>query len=156
MVKDAFDSVLQELGDALNIDDLRLDNANTCFIKFDNQLEVYIEPYEKGEWMLISTEIGEVPGGRYREDVFREALKANGLSPPRYGTFAYSEQSSRLLLFGMLSLRELNGEKIATYLSPFLEKALKWKNAVSAGDIPLADTMTTVRRAGPMGMFGIR
>ena len=154
MVQDVFDSILQELGAALKIEDLHIDDTKTCLIKFENQLEVYIEPYEKDEFMLISTNLGQVPRGRYREDVFREALKANGLPPPRHGTFAYSEQSEHLILFGMLSLRELNGEKIASFLYPFMEKALVWKNAIASGDVPVADTMKTSR--GPMGMFGLR
>lgn len=156
MVQDVYDTILQELGEALDIKDLHLDEVNTCLIKFKNGLEVYIEPYEKDEFMLISTDIGEVPPGRFREDVFREALKANGLPSPRYGTFAFSEQNNRLVFFGMLSLRELNGEKIASFLQPFMEKALVWKNAIEAGDVPVADTMTTSQSRGPMGMFGLR
>jgi len=155
MVHDIFDSVLQELGDTLEIEDLHLDDTGTCLIKFDTELEVYIEPYARDDFMLISTDLGEVPGGRYREDVFREALKSNGLPIPRYGTFAFSEQSDHLVLFGLLSLRELNGEKIATFLHPFMDKALVWKEAIAGGDIPVADTMTT-SHAGPAGMFGLR
>jgi hypothetical protein len=157
MVVDVFDSLLQELGKALKIEDLRLDDVNTCLIKFDTGLLVYIEPYKKSDFMLISTNIGELPGGRYREDVFREALKSNGLSNiGQHGIFAYSEQSNRLILFGLLSLRELNGEKIAAFLYPFMEKALVWKNTIESGNVPVADTMKTSRTSGPIGMFGMR
>ena len=156
MVQDVFDSILQELGETMEIEDLHIDDAKTCLIKFETELEVYIEPYEKDEFMLISSDLGEVPAGRYREDVFREALIANGLPNPRYGTFAFSEQSEHLILFGLLSLRELNGEKIAVFLHPYMEKALAGKNAIGAGDIPVADTMTTSQTVGPMGMFGLR
>jgi hypothetical protein len=156
MVQDVFDSILQELGNAIGIEDLHLDEAGTCLIKFESGLEVYIEPFEKDAFMLLSTNIGEVPAGRYREDVFREALKANGLPAPRFGTFAFSDQSDQLILFGLLSLRELNGEKIAVFLHPFAEKALLWKTAIAGGDVPVADTMTTSQTTGPAGMFGLR
>jgi hypothetical protein len=106
--------------------------------------------------MLISTDLGQVPAGRYREDVFREALKSNGLLDKHPGIFGYSEQSDHLILFGMLSLRELNGEKIASFLLPYMEKAEKWKKALDSGDVPVADTMTTGRMGGPGGLFGLR
>lgn len=156
MVADLFDSLLQELGEAMEIEDLHLDANNTCLIRFQSGLEVYIEPYEKDEFMLISTDLELVPAGRYREEVYREALKANELSNKHPGVFGHSEQSDHLILFGMLSLRELNGEKIATFLYPFIEKAERWKIAIQNGDVPLADTMTTGRPAGPGGLFGLR
>ncbi len=156
MVADLFDSLLAELAKSLDISDLHTDNNNTCLIAFKTGIEVYIEPFQRGESMLISTNIGTLPPGRYREDVFREALKSNGLPLPRFGTFAYSEQSDQLILFGLLSLRELNGEKIAAFLGPFMEKSLAWKCAVNDGVVPLAETVSTKASKGPMGMFGLR
>ncbi|NGX42083.1 MAG: hypothetical protein K940chlam7_00359 [Chlamydiae bacterium] len=156
MVTDLFDSLLQELGEAMEIEDLHADANNTCLIVFETSLEVYIEPHEKGDFLLICTDLGRVPPGRYREDVFREALKSNGLPYPRNGTFGYSEQSDHLLFFELLSLKELNGEKIATFLYPFMEKALVWKQSIEGGEVPVADTMKTGRTTGPAGLFGLR
>lgn len=156
MVADHFDSLLQELGKSMQIEDLHLDSSGTCLIAFPSGLEVYIEPYRQGNFMLISTNVGEVPPGRYREDVFKEALKANGISHPRHGTFAFSDQTGQLILFALLSLNELNGEKIATFLTPYMEKAVSWKNMISSGNIPVAQTAYTSKTSAPMGMFGMR
>ncbi len=157
MVVDIFDSLLLELGEILKIEDLRLDDVGTCLIKFDTGLLVNIEPYRKGEFMLIVTKLGQIPRGRYREDVFREALKSNGKSNVgEHGIFAFGEQSNQLILFGLLSLKDLNGERIAAFLQPFMEKALLWKSTIESGNVPLADTMRTTRVSGPMGMFGMR
>lgn len=156
MVGDLFESLLQEMGKAMNIPDLHADSNNSCLIAFDSGIEVQIEPYDRGEFLLIVCDLGEIPPGRYREDVFREALKSNGLPHPRPGTFGYSEQSNHLIFFGLLSLRELNGEKIASFMEPFMEKAAAWKNALERGDVPLADTMTTSHAGGPGGLFGLR
>ena len=155
MVMDLFESLLQELGHAMKIEDLRPDEHNTCLIRFrDGGLEVQLEPFEKGEFLLIGSTIGVIPPGRYRENVFREALKANGLPPPRHGIFAYIAKSDRLVLFSMLSLREINGEKIAAFLTPYMEKALIWKQHIERGDVPIAETIGGEVR-GPGGLFGI-
>jgi hypothetical protein len=156
MVGNLFESLLQELGKAMNISDLHADANNSCLIAFENGIEIQVEPYDRDDFLLIVCDLGEVPPGRFREDVFREALKANGLPSPRHGTFAYSEQSNHLILFGMLSFRELNGERIASFLYPFMEKADAWKKTLEHGDVPLANTMTTSRTSGPAGLFGLR
>lgn len=156
MVAELFDTLLQELGQAMDIDDLQSDANHSCLIHFKSGLEVQIEPYDKGEFLLICADLGHVQPGRYREDVFREALKANGLPYPRYGTFAYSEQSDHLLMYKLMSLRELNGEKIAAFLYPFIEKGEAWKQMIDSGEVPIADTVTTSQAAGPLGMFGLR
>lgn len=158
MVVDIFDSLLQDLGQILKIKDLKLDQANTCLIKFQNGLLVYFEPYKKGDFMLISTNIGEVPPGRFREEVFREALKSNGLSisTAQGGIFGFSQQSNRLVYFGLLALRDLNGEKIEAFLIPFIEKALSWKQDIEMFTVPLADRVNSMSSARPGGVFGLR
>ncbi len=157
MVSNLFESLLQELGKAMSIPNLTADSNNSCLIAFESGIEVQIEPYERDEYLLLVIDLGQVPSGRYREDVFKEALKSNGLPNPRFGTFAYSEQSDHLLLFDMLSLRELNGEKIATALEPLIEKAQRWKESLERGDIPLADnSMTSGFTGGAGGIFGLR
>lgn len=155
MVVDLFESILQDIGKAMNIPDIHADANNSCLIAFDTGIEVQIEPFERDDFLLIVCNLGEVPPGRYREDVFREALKSNGLPHPRYGTFAYSKQSDHLLLFGLISFREINGEKVASFIYPFMEKAAAWKQALERGDVPLANTMTTSQTSGPGGLFGL-
>lgn len=157
MVSDYFESLLHELGEALKIDNLSADANNTCLLQFnEHDLQVQIEPYQKGDFLLICSDLGNVPRGRYREDVFREALKTNGLAPPRHGIFAFSEQTDHLVLYALLSMRELNGEKIAAFLTTFIEKGSAWKQAIASGVVPVANTMRTSRAAGPTGMFGLR
>lgn len=157
MVVDLFDSLLQELGQAIKIKDLKLDGANTCLIKFANGLMVHIEPFEKGDFMLISTKMPELLPGRFQEEVMREALKSNGLaSSANQGIFGYSEDSKRLIFFGLLSLRELNGEKIAAFLGPFLEKAESWKKDIELLNVPVADKSAPARSGGFGGLFGLR
>ena len=102
----------------------------------------------------MGSQLGFLPAGRYRESVFREALKANNLPPPRYGNFAYSKKADQLVLFDSTSLQDLNGEKIAQHFTPFAEKAFHWQDAISRGEVPSILGAFSTRKVGT-GMFGL-
>lgn len=148
-----YHSLLQELGQVLQLPNLQADSNNTCMIKFKGDIKVQLELDRSDQFLIIGMDLDSVPIGRYRETLFTEALKANGMAYPRYGTFAFSKQADHLVLFEMLSLRDLNGQKIAEFLTPFLEKARLWKEAIAKGEIPLIPTAT---HAPPTGVFGLR
>jgi hypothetical protein len=151
MVKDLFDSLLEETGHALQIPNLHADRNNTCLIQLSNGLKVQLEIEPKAQIFMIGCDLGEVPIGRYRNNLFREALRANGLPGPQAGILAYSSKTDHLVLFKALPLKELNGERIADALESFSEKALLWKQAVDNGEIP---ALYTNRPSA--GMFGLR
>ncbi len=155
MVAGSFETLLQEIGTAMNIKGLGLDENNTCLIRFPNGLEVYIEPSSRADdELLIYTKIGELPVGRYREEVLREALKANGFAYPRYGTFAFSESNLQLSLFHFLPMRHLNGQRVADFLNVFMKRALAWKEQIGRNEVPIATTLETSGASRSRGFFG--
>lgn len=153
MVVNAFEAVLQELGEALKLE-LKPNQFNAVVIKDPDGLEVQLEYNPKYDSIMLYAELGALPPGRYREDILREALKANAKEYPRNGIFAYSDAKDSLVIFVDRSLHELNGEKIAYLYTPFLEKAKKWRDALARGDVPVVSQMTSSGRA--FGPFGIR
>ena len=156
MVSNAFDLLLNDLGAALKIKDLNLDEHNTCLIKFPSGLQVYIEPSNREEGQaLIYTNIAELPVGRFREDVLKEALKANGFSYPRYGIFAFSEGNQQLVLFQFLPMKNLTGERVADFLDIFMKRALAWKDPITRNEVPIATTLENSGSAiRSQGFFG--
>ena len=153
MVAELFESLLVELAKSLDIKELKPDPHNSCLIHFQNGVEIQIEPYEKDEQLLLVIDLGSIPPGHYREDVFKESLVANGMPYPRHGFFAYSDQSDHLLLMDFLPLKDLNGEKIASAIYPLIEKAKVWQDNLSRGAVPIAETTSQGRRAP--GLFGL-
>src|SRR5262245_19403177 len=135
MVSDVLGIVLTELGRLLNIPDLKPDQNNTCLIKMPKGPKIQLEMAKTGDGILIGIELGQVPPGRYRIDVLKEALKSNGLPLPRYGIFAWSRKADTLILYKKFPLKDLTGEKIAAFLSPFIEKANKWTEALAKGEV---------------------
>ncbi len=153
MTVDRFASLLEELSNSIHFP-LRPDGNNSCLLRMPGGLQVQLEMYKKNDSFLIGADLGNVPVGRYRENLFKEALRANYLPPPRYGIFAYTQQKDSLILFSLLPLEDLTGEKIAAHLMPFTQKALQWQLAIKRGEIP--EIEDTSKPAASMGrLFGL-
>ncbi len=153
MVKDLYGTLLEELGRALQIADLHSDRNNTCQIRLKSGLQIQVEINPKTNMLLIGCDLGNLPLGRFRVDLFREALRANGLPYPQHGIFAYSNKTDHMLLFEFLPIKELTGDKIADSLGPFTEKALLWKTSIANNEVPVV----AIAGARPsFGMFGLR
>lgn len=153
MVSDFFGTLLQEVARKLQIPNLQPDKNNSCQIRFGKDLRIQLEIDPSGQNLIIGTNLGTVPPGRYRENIFTEALKANNLPSANRGTFAYSRKTDSLILFEKMPLKDLTGDIVADFLVFFLEKAKIWKEAVTRGEVPVAAAGTVAR---PTGMFGLR
>ncbi len=128
---DRFEELLRELGAELGVT-LHPDRRGACKLKINDQLHVQLECDTGQENLLIATFICEIPPGKYRENILKDALKSN--SPfPKNGTLAYSERNNRLALFTRLRLSNLDGRTLADFLGAFVEKATQWKNGVETG-----------------------
>jgi hypothetical protein len=135
MITDKFGNLLQELGKLLKTK-LEPDKNNACLLKFKSGVSVQMELDSRGENLILAADLGTLSQGRYRENVFREALKANGLPPPRNGIFAFGMKNESLVLCDKLSLEELSGQKLADFLLQFTQKAELWMNGIKRGEVP--------------------
>lgn len=146
-------AILQDLGRStmIPIRDLAPDRNNSCLISLPGGVEIQLESDREDKNLMIGCKLSEVPLGRYKENLFREALKANG-QQDGYGSFGYIPRTNQLVLFDMLSYNDLSGEKVADFLEKFLEKAMTWRTAINNGEIP---SLVFSHRSGS-GMFGLR
>ena len=154
MVMDLFEALLQEFSKATNIPNLKPDANSSCLLVLPNGTKIQLDIDPGNNFLLMGAELGFIPGGRYRENVFKEALRANNLPAPRNGDFAYSKKKDLLILFTKISLKDLNGEKIASVFAPFSEKATHWKEAISKGEVPSLSGAFSTHKSGT-GMFGL-
>lgn len=153
MVTDLFGTLLVELGHAMSIPNLHSDENNTCMLRLKSGLIIQLELDKSGQFLLIGADLGTVPPGKYRENLFKEALKANDQPPPLHGILSYSKKSDHMVLYQKLFIKELNGEKIAAEINPFAEKAFAWSEAILHNDIPAINQSFTSQKPG--GMFGL-
>lgn len=136
MAMNQLEIFIEELGKALNIKDLKPDKFNTCLLKIEQKIEVQIEMDKDPNYLFFGTILGEIPPGRYRENLFEAALKTNNSTPISTGILAYSKKNNQLIMFQRISTKDLNGNKIADSLKTFVEKAKVWKEAIERGDTP--------------------
>ncbi len=131
---DKFSALLNELG-SLNGVPLRPDPSRRCKLTINNQLPVYLEDKESRDELLIATLVIEIPPGKFREIVLKEALKENNLMS-RLGCFAFSQRASQLAFFLYVPYKNLDGKKLANILKEFLEKAFAWRKGIDTGQLP--------------------
>ena len=155
MVRDLFETLLEETGQILGIADLHPDQNNSCLIGLKSGVRIQMELDKRGDFLILCCSLGSPPGGKYRENLFRQALKANELLPDQVGIFAYSVKTDHMLLFQKLPLNDLNGQKIAAAITPLSEKAAAWIEAIAHNDVPpLEQTYASSQQGG--GMFGLK
>ena len=143
--------ILEELSRALHIPNLHPDDHESCLLRLHNGLEIQIELDKMQNSLIIGINLGEIPLGRYREDLFESALKINGESN-KVGILAYSTQRDNLVLFEMLPLKDLTGTHVADLITPLSEKALNWKQAISSNQIPQSQNSSFSTRRGIFGL----
>lgn len=154
MVTDAFGLLLEETKQFLKIDKLAPDSNNSCLIKFPKGPPIQIEMDKTGNYLMIACDFGEIPAGPYRENVFREALKANGKPFPHTAEFAFSKQANKLVMTKLLPVQNLRGEAIADAISSFQEIAIKWQDSLSRGEIP--SSLEGAYQSSSPKMFGMK
>jgi len=128
---DHFQKLLWDLGEVIKLP-LHVDKNNACKILLNETLEVQLEMDTDEKQLLLIAFISEIPPGRFRENVLKEALKANNLDHTQ-GLFAYFEQENYLILQKYLQADLLSGQKLAEYLEPFIIEAEEWRTALAAG-----------------------
>ncbi|MBU6447032.1 MAG: hypothetical protein KGQ49_06510, partial [Verrucomicrobia bacterium] len=78
-------------------------------------------------------EIAETPPGKFRENILKEALKANALPDPMPGIFGYILATNRLAQFQKYPLHILTAERLSQIIGAFLEMAEVWQKAIMTG-----------------------
>lgn len=162
MVASRLEVILEELGQTnmmLNlvttVQSWRPNASNTCLIPMGDNLNVQFELDKDEKNLMVGCILGNVPASPYRNKLFEEALRANGMPPPRYGILAYSSRTQNMVLFDYLDLRDLTGHKISEYLVPFLDKAKVWKEAIDSDTIPSVIPQQS-SSGGLRNLFGIK
>ncbi len=148
---DQFALVLADLGALIDVP-LHLDHNRCCSLYVNNALHIQLQEEEHKQRLLMATFIGELPPGKFRENLIKETLKENHLFP-RIGTFCYSPRNHQLALFTYVTFVGLRGDLLADALEAFLDYAFSWKTAMETGQtLPRGHVL---RKTGP-SIFDIK
>ena len=126
-----FAELLREMGPLFGAS-LFPDRRGHCNLNINDSFRVYIENESEHQRLLIGAFVCDIPPGKFRENVLKEALKANGTFP-RTGIFAYVRKKNQLALYTYAYTDILNGKLLAQQLRTFIAFALTWKQAIDSG-----------------------
>lgn len=129
---DPFLELLHQLGKVFHLA-LHIDKHRACSIRVFDTLTLQLQLDTSQEHLLLFAKIAEVPPGRFRENVMRDTLKANGLPDPRVAIFCYLASTNQLALYQRYPIALLDGEKLAGLAGAFIETAKSWQEAIGSG-----------------------
>ncbi len=148
---DRFEELLHELGPELGTT-LHPDRKGACTLKINEIFHLQIECDAHQENLLVATFICDIPPGKYRENILKDALKANGPFPVS-GTLAYSDRNNKLVLFSYFRLAGLTGKKLAEFLAAFVDKANQWRIGIETGH---TSHLVSTASKPVSGIFGMK
>lgn len=129
---DSFSYLLDELAKVLHLS-LHVDQVGACSILLPQDFLVQLQPDSAKEELFLFSKLAPLPPGRFREEVLKEALKANTDKDPQAGIFAYLEKTNHLVLFQSYPLIILNGERLAAFFANFRLLGMQWRTAILQG-----------------------
>lgn len=135
MSQERLQQLLDELSQIFHLP-LKIDRHHACSIQIKEgvTLQLQLDPLQEN--LFLFAKVGEVPPGKYRENVFKEALKTHSLPEPRIAHFGFIAKSAELALFHSYPLTILKGELLAGLIGAFLQYAIEWKKGLAQGTIP--------------------
>jgi hypothetical protein len=128
---DRFQELLDELGAHIRFP-LHVGKNRSCGLNINDQIHIQLTMNDTTQSLLVVAFVAEVPLGRYREELFKEALKHNDRYP-RPGVLSFMSKVNQLTAFEYLPIVELNGVKLAAFLGSFIPFVDEWHVAVAKG-----------------------
>ena len=128
----SFHDLIAELGEYIG-EDLKVDLNMACSLEINNLIKVQIELDSPGEKILLMSLITELPPGKFRENILKDALKANFLAEEKEGTLAYLQRENSLVLFYEIFTRSITRDILYDHLMKFIRRVTDWNTAIESG-----------------------
>ncbi len=130
----SFAKMISELGEILEAP-LHIEHDTLCIFKANQQIDIQIEHDPTQHRILLVAVICPIPPGKFRENVLRQALKANH-NINRLGTFSYIEKTSSLAMHQYFYHVEMTGAMMAQAVADFLDTSQNCSLAIQNGQVP--------------------
>ncbi len=141
-----FEDYIRDLGTALGLP-LYVDAHGACCLQMNKKIRVQLEPDKSLENLLVVALIGEVNPGRFREEILKEALKANdrlvamGIGE---GILGFSAHHNKLTCHTILPFSNTTSELLLSSLLYLSEFSLLWADALLSDRAPVTRQKATL------------
>ena len=149
---DPFADLILKLGTLLR-KPIHLDHNNACALRIQNKFVVQLQLDQTRENVLIASFVKEIPPGKYRENVFCEALKTNNLADPRPAILSYALRKNSLALHRKIPFESLTPITLEKILAEFIDTAKGWYEALSRGEASPSPIRGSANKPNPFGLI---
>lgn len=130
-MRGSFQTFLDRLGEIMETS-IKADLQNSCTLRINDDLDVQLELDRVGEYLTVGIDILFLEMGPFRNDVFFNAMKANGVPQQRYGTLSFVEKTGHFFIHHQFFFPSLEVENFYHSLSEITYRAHIWKKAIMA------------------------
>lgn len=130
-----YEEILKDVGHQLGLE-LKPDENDTCQLRVEDQLDLYLEVDDVTGDLVLATPLGELAPGKMTQSFFKASLLANDLPRPFAGRFAFSATLNQLVLFERASLLYVDSKIIFQILLTLVSEGKRWKEAILNGIAP--------------------
>jgi hypothetical protein len=148
-----YKSLIQQLSDRLKKQIYpNLHNVVVLFI--ENSVKVHIELDPTEEYLIIGAFIGDLPPGKFREHILKDALKSNFSLQKNKGILSYIGKENTLTVHTKLLLEKTTIDSLMQCLKDLTKRAQSWQEAFEEGKSSPTDEIpkSTHRKKG--SIFG--
>lgn len=150
----SFEELMEGLSEKVNRD-LQIDKNGRVVLRIKDQINIQFEVDKTREEILIAAFVEELPPGKFREHILRDALKANSLYPEKHSILSYMQKENYLMIHQKFSMDQVTFEKFYESIQNISLRAFSWYEAIDNGrSCPDEEITTTESSKG--SIFGIQ
>ena len=128
-----YPDLIAELGALVGDEELTPDLDQACNLLVNESVEVQIELEVTGEHIFLFSMIAELPPGRFRENILRDALKSNYIIDELPGYLSYIASENQLVLLESIHSHAITADKLLNHLADFVSRVERWREAIDNG-----------------------
>ena len=149
----SYNDLIADLSDKLNME-IYPDLNNVVTMKIDRLIKIQIETDVAEEFLILGAFIAELPPGKFREHILKDALKANYLVNKKPEILAYLGRENSLTLHRKFILGSITVEDLVDYIKSMVDRAKKWHGAIESGKASPDEELPSKTDGSNRSMFG--
>ncbi|WP_022665940.1 type III secretion system chaperone [Desulfospira joergensenii] len=133
--KQQFDRIMSQLGQAMGIEELGLNEENGCTLRFDDQvINLQFEPDDCS--FILFSDLGQVAQEK-KESLYEQFLSANFYRKQMVNSsISYCEPTRSIVLILHQSTHGLDFVQFESILQSFIDLAEAWSKKIAETDLP--------------------
>lgn len=149
-----YNDLIFDLSNRLNRK-LKPDKNNCVTLLIEQKVTVQIETDRNEEFLIIGAFIAELPPGKFREHILRDALKANSLYKNTSQVLSYMKNENHLIIHKKMLLEAISSDNLFKEIKNISSRAKKWLESLDNGRSCPDDEMPAKTTSSDKSIFQI-